>query len=44
MLDAKLILSEDQAISSADVVSTNVVDCGAYETALGEEENLRLEV
>lgn len=42
MLDAKLIFSEDQNTAHADVVSTNIVDLGAYETALGEEENLRL--
>jgi len=43
MLDAKLILSDDQAITtSAD--STNVIDLGAYEEALGEEENLRLKI
>jgi hypothetical protein len=42
MLDAKLIFSEDQNTAHADVVSTNVIDVGAYETALGEEEHLRL--
>ncbi len=43
MLDAKLIFSDDQAIT-ATAVSTNVIDLGAYEEALGEEENLRLRV
>jgi len=43
MLDAKLILSEDQVITG-DTGSTNVIDLGANETALGEEENLRLKV
>ncbi len=43
MLDAKLILSDDQAITG-DAGSTNVIDLGANETALGEEENLRLKV
>lgn len=42
MLDAKLIFSEDQDTAHADVVSTNIIDLGAYETALGEEEHLRL--
>jgi len=43
MLDAKLILSDDQAITIS-AGSTNVIDLGAYETALGEEENLRIKV
>ena len=45
MLDAKLILSEDQVLGDAGaIVSTNLIDVGAYETALGEEEHLRLRV
>ena len=44
MLDAKLILSDSQLISSGSTSSTNVIDLGAHETALGEEENLRLKV
>jgi hypothetical protein len=43
MLDAKLIFSEDQAIT-VDAGSTNVIDLGTHETALGEEEHLRLVV
>jgi len=43
MLDAKLIFSNDQEITSTDV-SDNVIDLGTNETALGEEENLRLRV
>ena len=41
MIDAKLLFCEDQAIT-ADADSTNVIDIGTAETALGEEENLRL--
>ena len=41
MIDAKLLFCEDQAIVD-DAASTNVIDLGANETALGEEENLRL--
>ena len=43
MLDAKLIISEDQAVTTT-VKGTNCIDVGAYEDALGEEENLRLRV
>jgi len=44
MLDAKLILSDNQSISNGETGSANVIDLGANETALGEEENLRLKV
>ena len=44
MIDAKLVFSTDQDLGDtpADQASTNVLDCGAQETALGEEEHLRL--
>ena len=43
MLDAKLIFDEDLDLGTpADCYSTNVIDLGAHETALGEEEHLRL--
>lgn len=46
MLDAKLIMSEDQAniLAQASYASTDIIDVGAYEDALGEEEHLRLRV
>ena len=45
MLDAKLILCTDQALGDeGNVVSENIIDLGANETALGEEENLRIRV
>lgn len=45
MLDAKLILCEDQDCPNAgSVKSDDQIDVGAYETALGEEEHLRLRV
>ena len=43
MLDAKLIFNEDLDLGTpADCYSTNVIDLGAHEDALGEEEHLRL--
>jgi molybdopterin-binding protein len=45
MLDAKLILCEDYDLpDQAAAASTDIVDVGAYETALGEEEHIRLRV
>jgi hypothetical protein len=45
MLDAKLILDDNVALGAvATAASTNLIDVGAYETALGEEEHLRLRV
>ena len=45
MLDAKLIFDEDLDLGTpADCYSTNVINLGAYETALGEEEHIRLQI
>ena len=45
MLDDKLILSEAQAETTvAEHISEHVTNVGTQETALGEEENLRLRV
>ncbi len=47
MLDAKLILCTDQALGDTGedgTVSENIIDVGAYENALGEEERLRIRV
>jgi hypothetical protein len=45
MLDAKLIMCEDQDCPNAgSVASDDIIDVGAYEDALGEEEHIRLRV
>ena len=42
MIDAKLLFCEEQAITWGSGISDNVIDLGAGETSIGEEENLRL--
>jgi hypothetical protein len=45
MLDAKLIFDEDLDLGTpADCYSTNSVNVGAQEEALGEEEHIRLRI
>jgi hypothetical protein len=45
MLDAKLIFCEDMDLpDQAAAAGTDIVDIGAQETALGEEEHLRIRV
>ena len=45
MLDAKLIFDEDKDLGTpADGYSTDLINLGAQETALGEEEHIRLRI